>query len=105
SNKKMGGIAAAHRKEMVGWTGLEVHATHAAHAAAWHCRHAAILLWKLGDHCFGRDEQTGNGSRILERGANNLHRVNDTERNHVAIFVGLGVVAEVIVAVFEDLAC
>ena len=61
---------------LVGWlTGLEAHVAHAAHSAhsahathIGHCGGAATgtLFGRLvSDHGFGRDQQTGDGGRIL----------------------------------------
>src|SRR5690606_19606322 len=82
---------------------LEVHAAHAAHAAAArHCR--GRLLGQLGDHRLGGDEERSDRGRVLEGGADHLHRVDDAHGDHVAILTGLGVVAEVDRLVLEDLA-
>ena len=87
---------------------LEIHAAHAAHAAAAHAaRHAAasrLLLRSLGDHGFGGDQQAGDRSRVLQSGAHDLDRVDDAHGDHVAIFAGLGVVAEGRALVLKDLA-
>src|SRR5690606_14609474 len=60
---------------------LEVHA---AHAAAGHGRRCGFLLRQLGDHRLGRDQQAGDGGRILESGAHHLHRIDDAHLDHVA---------------------
>ncbi len=45
-----------------------------------------------------------NRSCVLKGGANDLDRVDDAHGDHVAIFAGLGVVAEVVLVLVEDLA-
>src|SRR5262245_10691457 len=57
---------------------LEVHAAHAAHSAATAHRHGwSILLRALGDHRFSRDQEAGDGGRVLKRAAHDLRRVDD----------------------------
>ena len=87
-----------------GWPDLEAHAAHAAHAAAAARHGRGVVLGQLGDHGFGGDQQRGNRGGVLERGAHDLDRVDDAHLDHVAIFAGLGVVAEVVGGVVEHLA-
>src|SRR6266702_3044744 len=84
---------------------LEVHATHAAHAAATR-RHAAagVLLRHFAQHGFGGDQQSRNRGRVLDRHANNLGRVDDALGDQVDIFAGLRVEAIRILVLLEDLA-
>ena len=79
-------------------TGSEIHAAHATHAAARRHRRL-VLLRGLGHHGFGGDHQARDGSRILQRGAGDLGRVQDAELDHVAVLAVGGVVAEVALAV------
>ena len=85
---------------------LEIHPAHAAHAAtAGHAhRCASVLLRSFGNHGLGGDQQTGDRSRVLQSRANDLDRIDDAERDHVAILAGLGVVAVGAALVFKDLA-
>ena len=53
-----------------------------------------LLLRLVGDHGFGGDQQTSDRGRVLQRGADNLGRVDDAELEHVAILFGLRVEAE-----------
>src|SRR5256886_3237780 len=84
---------------------LEVHTTHTAHAAATR-RHAAagVLLRYFGYHGFGGDQQRGNRSRVLDRHANHLGRVDDALGDQVAVLAGLRVEAVGILILLEDLA-
>src|SRR5207249_11917369 len=74
-----------------GLIGLIVHVAHAAAVA----RHRTFLLLfrDLGHETFGRQEQTGDGSRVLERGAGDLLRVHHAGFDEVFILVGRDVVA------------
>src|SRR5882672_9026084 len=84
---------------------LEVHTTHTAHAAATR-RYAAagVLLRYFRYHGFGGDQQRGNRSRVLDRHANHLGRVDDALGDQVAVFAGLRVEAVGILILLEDLA-
>src|SRR2546421_1798717 len=84
---------------------LEVHTTHTAHAAATR-RHAAagVLLRYFRYHGFGGDQQRGNRSRVLDRHANHLGRVDDALGDQVAVLAGLRVEAVGILILLEDLA-
>src|SRR6266404_8151905 len=84
---------------------LEVHTTHAAHAAAWrHAGAARILLRHFGDHGFGGDQKRRNRRRVLDRHANHLGRVDDALGDQVAVFAGLRVKAVGILILLQDLA-
>ena len=65
---------------------------------------AGLLLRRLGNAGFGRDHQAGNGGRILQCDAHDLGRVDDALLDHVAIFIGLRVVAERARSIVHDLA-
>jgi hypothetical protein len=56
-------------RSLVGWmTGLEAHVTPSAHSAhIGHCGGATGTLFGglVSDYGFGRDQQTGDGGRIL----------------------------------------
>src|SRR6185437_2504397 len=68
-------------------TGLEVHVTA---AGGGRC----LLLFRLlGDYCLGREEQTGNGGSVLQRGTSDLCGVNNPGLEHVVILAGRGVEA------------
>ena len=72
--------------------------------AAGHCRTCRPVLRTVSDHRFGGDQQRGDRSRIFQRGAHHLGRVDDAELEHVAIFFGLRVEAEGCRSCFPDLA-
>src|SRR5579883_3475445 len=75
-------------------TDLEVHVAHAAHSAA--ARHRGGFLFRLlGDHRLGGDEQAGDRRRILQRGADDLHRIDDAGLHQIGKLALLGVVAVV----------
>src|SRR5436190_19937122 len=84
---------------------LKIHTTHATHAATAR-RHAAacVLLWHFGHHSFGGDQESRDGSRVLDRYTHDLGRVDDALRDQVDVFAGLGVEAIGILILFEDLA-
>src|SRR5215831_18402784 len=68
-------------------TGLEVHVTA---AGGGRC----LLLFRLlGDYCLGREEQTGNGGSVLQRGTGDLCGVNNPGLEHVDVLAGRGVEA------------
>src|SRR5204862_2696069 len=73
----------------------EVHAAHSAHASTGTARHRwALPLRQLGNHRLGRDEQTRDRGRALQRRSHNFGRVDDALRHQVAILAGLCVKAE-----------
>src|SRR5450631_561960 len=90
-------------KANTGAMGLEIHSAHSAHpAAAWHG--GRLLLRRFHDDRLGCDEEARDGSRILQRGAHDLGRVDDTELHQIAILGGLGVVAKGIRRILDQLA-
>src|SRR5438552_9630538 len=84
---------------------LEVHTTHAAHAATAR-RHAAgcVLLRHFGHHGFGGDQESRDGSCVLDRHTHDLGRVDDALGDEVAVFAGLGVEAVSVLVLLQDLA-
>src|SRR3954452_13076868 len=83
--------------------GSEIHAAHAAarrHAGAG----AGVLLRQFGDHGFGGDQESRDGSRVLDRRANHLGRVDDALGDQVAVFAALRVEPVVVLVLLEDLA-
>src|SRR5438105_1076606 len=52
-----------------------------------------FFLGNLGDERLGREKQCGNARGVLQRGANDLGRVDNAGRNQVAVFVFVGVIA------------
>src|SRR5262245_37520405 len=81
---------------------LEVHSAHAA--AARHGRRWGLLLRRLGDHGLGGYEQAGDRSRVLQRRADHFGGIDDALVDHVNIILALGVEAEGLRLVLEDLA-
>jgi hypothetical protein len=69
---------------------LEQHSSviHFAHAAARRERRS-FLLRVLGDRRLGGDDLTRDGCGVLEGRAHDLRRIDDAERNEIAIFAGL----------------
>ena len=61
----------------------------------------ASFFGSFGDHGFRGDQQASNRSCVLQGRADNLDRIDDAHGDHVAIFAGLGVVAEVVVRCFS----
>src|SRR5882724_11891256 len=63
--------------------GGELH-VHSAHAARRHAAMAVLLILRsLGDHHLCRQQQTGNGRRVLQREARDFGRVQDALIEHV----------------------
>ena len=58
-----------------------------------------LLLRRLGDHRLGRQQETRDGRRVLQRQARDLGRVDDAELHHVAVLAVRGVEAVVALAV------
>src|SRR5690606_27674134 len=56
---------------------------------------ALIVLGQVGNHSFGGDHQTGNGSSSLQRGASYLGGVENTHGDHIAVFASASVVTEI----------
>src|SRR5712664_859766 len=85
---------------------LEIHTTHAAHAAATrrHAAAAGVLLRHFGHHGFGGDQQRRDRGRVLDRHTHDLGRVDDALGDQVDVFAGLGVEAIGVLILLEDLA-
>src|SRR5262245_2551818 len=64
----------------------------------------SFFLGELGDRRLGGDDQPCDRCGILQCGAHDLGRVDDPERNEVAIFVGLSIKAIAILIGFDELA-
>src|SRR5688572_29746061 len=79
---------------------LEVHA---AHAAAGH-RRSRLVLRQLAHRRFGGDEQAGDRRRVLERGTDDLGRIDHAGLGQVLVDLGLGVEAHLLVIAVEQLA-
>ena len=60
-----------------------------------------VLLRQLGDDALGREEQAGDGSRVLQRAAGHLGRVDDAGLDEVLVFAGGDVVAFVAFALLD----
>src|SRR5258705_10096541 len=83
--------------------GSEIHAVHAA--ARGHAGPGALVLLRhFGHHGFGGDQECRNRSRVLDRRANHLGRVDDALGDQVDIFASLRVEAVGILILLEDLA-
>lgn len=79
---------------------------HPAHAAALGCGcHGGVGLGVglVGDQRFGRQDAGGDGRGVLQSGARDLGRVDDAGRDHVAVRLGVGVVAIADLAAGADL--
>ena len=70
------------------------------HAALWHCR-SRFLLRDVHDAALRGKEHTCNRSSVLESYTGNLGRVDETGLEHVDIFIGAGIVAEIILALTD----
>jgi hypothetical protein len=64
----------------------------------------SFFLRELGDRRLGGDDHPCDRGGVLERGAHDLGRVDDPERNEVAIFVGLSIKAIAIFIRVDQLA-
>ena len=83
---------------------LVVHTAHTAHTTARHSRSPAVLLRPFGDHGFRGDQKPGDRRCVLQGRPNNLGRVDDALGDEVHVFAVLGVEAEAILILFQDLA-
>src|SRR5208282_4434618 len=79
-----------------------VHPAHTAHAAAWHGW--SVLLRRLSDHGLGRDHEASDRSRVLQSNPHDLRRIDDAGVQHIDILLSLGVEAESLGLVGQDLA-
>src|SRR5207237_3362426 len=82
------------------------HTTHPPHAAAATRGHgrAMAVLGHVGDQGFGGQDHRGDRRRVLQSAAADLHRVDDAGLDHVDIFAGDDVEADVLVLLFLGLA-
>src|SRR5206468_1343322 len=82
---------------------LELHSAHSAHSATAH-RHRWLVFRQFAHRRFGGDQQAGDRSRILERRANDLRRIDHAGIGEIFVDVRLGVEADPLVLAFEQLA-
>ena len=80
------------------------HAAHAAHVGhtAWGA--SARFGRRVGNHGFGRDQQTRDRCCVFQRGTDNLSGVQHAEGKQVTVFFGLGVEPERAVGAFAHFA-
>src|SRR6266571_7222245 len=71
------------------------HSTHAAHATVGMAPGILLLFDQLGNHRLGGEEQSGNRSRVLQRGAAHLGRIEHAHLDQIAELLRLGIEAEV----------
>src|SRR5207249_9514737 len=64
---------------------------HPTHAAATRHRRRLLLLLLLHHDALGREQQRGDGRRVLQGGARDLGGVDDARRDEILEAVGLGV--------------
>src|SRR5262249_14392352 len=76
---------------------------HAAHAAATRRGRCRLLFLLLHDQRFGREEQAGDGRRVLQRRTGDLGRIDDARLYEVLVRVGERVVAKRVVLGATDL--
>ena len=80
------------------------HATHTSHATRRSAgRHRWVLLRNLGHHGLGGDQESCHRSSILQGRANHLGRIHDPRLDEILVDLLLGIEAEVLVLVLEDL--
>src|SRR5260370_30807288 len=72
-----------------------VHAAHAACAGGSGGGCLLVVLLDVGDEGFGGEHEARDGRCVLQREAGDLSWVDDAYLNHVAVFTGFGVEAEV----------
>ncbi len=75
--------------------GLVIHSAAGGHGGA-----GFFFFGYVGDQTFGGQDHGGDGGGIFEGAAHDLERVNHAGLEHVTIFFGDDVVAEVLVALF-----
>jgi chaperonin GroEL (HSP60 family) len=61
-----------------------------------------LLLRALGNEALRGEHEARDARRILQRGANDLHRIVDALREQVAVLIRRGVVAEVVFTLTES---
>src|SRR5882762_3071802 len=71
------------------------HSAHPAHSAVGMASGILLLLDQLGHHCLGGEQQPGNRSRVLQRGAAHLGRIEHAHLDQIAELLGLGIEAGV----------
>src|SRR5207248_2048927 len=99
--KKEGRREAAFVTPSTNGPALEAHAAHAATPARHRRRR---FLRQFGNHGFGRHQQAGDRSGVLQRGPHYFRRIDDALGDHVDILLGLGVKTERLRLVLENLA-
>src|SRR6267154_2668310 len=79
---------------------LHIHAFHSAHSTHAVSMASGILLLfdQLSHHRLGGEQQPGDGCRVLQRGAAHLGRIEHAHFDHITKLLGLGVEAEVALA-------
>jgi len=80
-------------------TDLVIHAAHSGGAVA--CRGRLFLLRNLGDETFSREQQTGDGRRILQRGAGDLLGINHAGLHEVFVIARADVLTFVALALLD----
>src|SRR5205823_1779694 len=75
---------------------------HAAHSARRH-RRSFFLFRNLRDQCFGGEQQARDGRSVLQRGARDFGRIDDTRLHQVGVFVIRDVVTFVAFALLHFL--
>src|SRR5277367_5391690 len=100
-NKKKGGPCGPPFLVVLGWiSNLEIHV---AHAAARGTAGGALLLRLFGDHRFRGDQQRRDRGRVLQGRAHDLGRVDDASGHQVLVLAVLGVEAEIVAVVLQNL--
>ena len=77
---------------------------HSAHAAAGHCRSAALLLRNFSDHGFRGDQQPGDRRRVLQCRTHDLGRIDDALSDQIDVLAVLSVKPVGILILLEDFA-
>src|ERR1035437_3095158 len=84
---------------------VSAHAAHVTHAAAVTATHRRGLFFfrRVGDETFGREQQSRDGRRVLQRRARDFLRVNHAGLYEVFVFAGGDVVTFVAFALLDFL--
>src|SRR6202008_3372707 len=69
----------------------------------WRRRGRRSLLGLLRHHGLGGDQEAGDGSRVLQRRADHLGRIDDAFRKEIAVAARLGIVTPGVFRVLDDL--